>query len=90
MFPSKPSDIPKTDYQFVETVEENEKMHSTRDIQRAKIARNACQAAGSPSMQDFKHMIRSNVIKDCPITLLVGGLQTQQWKMELSDTTGTW
>ena len=38
-------------------------------IQRAKIARNAYQAAGSPSMQDFKCMIRSNVIKDCPITL---------------------
>ena len=36
MFPSEPSDIPKTDYQFVETVEENEKLHSARDIQRAR------------------------------------------------------
>ena len=41
MFPSEASDIPKTDYQFVETVEENKKMHLTRDIQRAKAARNA-------------------------------------------------
>ena len=53
----------------METAEENERMHSARDVQRAKIARNAHQAAGSPSMQDFKHMIHSNVIKDCPITL---------------------
>ena len=46
-------------HQFVEIVEENEKMHSARDIQRAKIARNAFQVAGSPSMQDFMYMICS-------------------------------
>ena len=78
MFPTETNDIPQTDYQFVETAEENEKMHSARDIQRAKIARNAHQAAGSPSMQDFKHMIRSNVIKDCPITL--DAIHVQQTK----------
>ena len=78
MFPTETSDIPQTDYQFVETAEENEKMHSARDVQRAKIARNACQAAGGPSMQDFKHMIHSNVIKDCPITL--DAIHVQQTK----------
>ena len=59
MFPTETNDIPQTDYQFVETVEENERMHSARDVQRAKIARNAHQAAGSPSIQDCGCIIRS-------------------------------
>ena len=41
MFPSDVNEVPKKSCQFVETAEENEKMHSARDIQRAKTARNA-------------------------------------------------
>ena len=41
-----------------ETVEENESVCSPRDVKRAKVARSACQAAGTPSIKDFKHELK--------------------------------
>ena len=59
------------DYKFcmVQTVQENKHFYTPRQIERAKLARMLYQAIGFPSIQDYKAVIKMNVIKNCPVTL---------------------
>ena len=54
--------------QFVNTVKDNTKYMSNRQMERAKAARKAMQALGTPTTNDFKAMIRMNLIKNVKIT----------------------
>ena len=54
--------------QMLNTVEDNLKFMSERQQKRAKAARKAYQAIGTPTAQDFKAMIRMNLIKNARIT----------------------
>ena len=56
------------DFCFVETVAENAKFFTNRQIEQAKKARKLYNVIGNPSVKDFKTLIRSNMIKNCPIT----------------------
>ena len=61
-------DNSKKDFCFVETVEENKKFYTDRQIERAKTARKLSQAIGNPSTKDFRALIQMNLIRNCPVT----------------------
>ena len=52
---------------LVQTVEENMKFHTPREIKRAKLARDLIAALGSPSVADLKAAIAMNAIADLPV-----------------------
>ena len=49
------------------TVAENRGNYSTAQFEQAKKARKLYHILGAPSTQNFKHIIRGNMIKDCPV-----------------------
>ena len=52
----------------VQTVEENMNLHTPREVKRAKAARDALVALGSPSVQDLKSALAMNAIANLPVT----------------------
>jgi hypothetical protein len=56
-------------FTLVNTVEENKLAYTNRQFERAKKARELYHALGTPSISDFKAIIRMNAIKNNPITL---------------------
>ena len=61
-------DNSKRDFCFTETVAENAKFYTKRQVEQAKMARKLYHAVGTPSIQDFRTLIRSNMIKNCPVS----------------------
>jgi hypothetical protein len=53
---------------FVNTVSENKEGFTKRQIKGAELARTLYKTLSYPSMKDFKWVIRSNQIKDFPVT----------------------
>jgi hypothetical protein len=53
---------------FVNTVSENKEGFTKRQIKSAELARTLYKTLSYPSMKDFKWVIQSNQIKDCPVT----------------------
>jgi hypothetical protein len=53
----------------IQTVEENMKMFTPRQIQQAKAARDLLASLGTPSIRDMKTAITTNSIKNVPITV---------------------
>ena len=58
----------KHDMQFVTTLEENKTFYTPRQFERAKMARDLYHAVGTPSIEDFKAIIKINAIKNNPVT----------------------
>jgi hypothetical protein len=58
----------KNQLAFVNTVSEN-KEGSKRQIKSAELAHTLYKTLSYPSMKDFKWVIQSNQIKDCPVTV---------------------
>ena len=54
---------------MVNTVAENKTMYTDRQFIRAKKARELYHAIGTPSISDFKAIIRINAIKNNPVTI---------------------
>jgi hypothetical protein len=54
---------------MIDSVEENAKNFTERQIKRAKEARQLYHALGSPSVHDFRAIIQTNAIRNLPITL---------------------
>ena len=54
---------------FPQTVADNARFYTNRQISRAKTARDLLHATGCPSVQDLKTIIKSNSIANCPVTL---------------------
>jgi hypothetical protein len=54
---------------FVNAVSENKTGFTKRKIKCAEITRNLYKTFSYPSMKYFKWVIRSNQIKDCPVTI---------------------
>ena len=52
----------------VQTVQENMKFHTPREIKRAKQARDLLATLGSPSIQDLKTALATNAIANVPVT----------------------
>ena len=67
---SKPTIFMQSNYQlYVSTIQENMKMFTPREVKDAKKARGLYQTLGTPSITDFKAIVKSNAIKNCPVTL---------------------
>jgi hypothetical protein len=62
--------IPKKykNMQFMSSVEENKKFYTPNQFERAKKARDLYHAIGTPSINDFKAMLRMNMISNNPVT----------------------
>jgi hypothetical protein len=58
------------DKMTVDKVRNNREGFTDRDYERAKWARKALGLVGYPSPKDFKHMLSSNMIKNCPVTFI--------------------
>ncbi|KAL7577185.1 hypothetical protein ACA910_003520 [Epithemia clementina (nom. ined.)] len=54
---------------MVETIEENKRMFTPRQVKRAKTAQALYYAIGTPSLKDFKMIVQSNVIRNSPVTV---------------------
>lgn len=54
--------------QLLNTVEENKSFYTQRQFDRAKRARDLYHALGTPSIHDFKAMLRMNSINNNPVT----------------------
>jgi hypothetical protein len=54
-------------YSFVETVAENMKLFTKRQIASAQQAHNLQAGLGFPSVQDYKWIVKANMLKDCPV-----------------------
>jgi hypothetical protein len=57
------------DFTFINTVDDNKKAFSKRQLKGAELARTLYATLGYPSIKDFKWVIQSNQIKDCPVTV---------------------
>jgi hypothetical protein len=53
---------------LVQTVQQNYEGYTKRKVLEAKEARRAIGMIGNPSEEDFKGMVRGNMIKNCPVT----------------------
>ncbi len=53
---------------MVTTIKENKTFYTPRQFDQAKKARNLYHAIGTPSIPEFKSVLRMNLIKNCPIT----------------------
>jgi hypothetical protein len=50
------------------TVEENKSKYTERDYQRVLAARQLQNTIGHKSTRDFLHIVKENLLKNCPIT----------------------
>ena len=51
------------------TVKENKEGFTKRQFDSAKVARAFYHIAGCPTLTNFKHIIRQNIFKNCPVTV---------------------
>jgi hypothetical protein len=54
---------------MVSTVKENLMGYTKRQIEDAKRARRLYHIVGCPTVENFKHILRQNIIKNCPVTI---------------------
>ena len=54
---------------LVSTVAENRKGYTLRQFERAKKARALYHIVGTPTVENFKALLKMNVIKNCPVTV---------------------
>ena len=69
---------------FVETVEENKRGLTQRHIKGAGLARSLYNTLAYPSGKDFQWVVRSNMIKDCPVTLDDTNVAQGIWGKDIS------
>jgi hypothetical protein len=73
---------------FVNTVSENKTGFTKRQIKCAEITRNMYKTLSYPSMKDFKWVIRSNQIKDHPVTIQDIDVATKIWGKNIATLKG--
>jgi hypothetical protein len=73
---------------FVNTVSENKTGFANRKIKCAEIAQNLYKTLSYPSMKDFKWVIWSNHIKDCPVKIQYIDVATKIWGKNIAALKG--
>ena len=53
---------------LISTLKENRRGYTQQQFEDAKRARKLYHAVGCPTIENFKHIIRQNIIKNCPVT----------------------
>jgi hypothetical protein len=64
----KPPKTPQFEHLLLNSVEENKSFYTEQQFERAKLARDLYHSLGTPSINDFKAMLRMNVINNNPVT----------------------
>ena len=59
----------KGEVTLLNTVEDLTDGFTKREVERATLARRVYSMVGRPSLKDFKNMVRSNLIRNCPLTV---------------------
>jgi hypothetical protein len=54
---------------LIETVQENKKGYTQRQFEDAKQARKLYHIIGCPTTENFKAILRQNIIRNCPVTV---------------------
>ena len=72
------------EFMFVNTVKENMKVFTKRQIQRANEARALFRKLGFPSTKDCKWAVMSNQIRDCPVTVPDIEVATKIWGKDIA------
>jgi hypothetical protein len=54
---------------LVDSVEENKLGYNKRQFVSAKRARKLYHTLGCPTVENFKHILRQNIFKNCPVTI---------------------
>jgi hypothetical protein len=73
---------------FFNTVSENKTDFTKRQIKCAELTRNLYKTLSYPSMKDFKWVIRSNQIKDCPVMIQVIDVAMKVWGKNIATLKG--
>ena len=73
---------------FVQSVADNEKHFTDRQIKRAKKARELLDVLGSPSVADLKAVIKMNAIKNNPVTLEDVDIATKVYGPDIASLKG--
>jgi hypothetical protein len=81
---------PRTNNQFafVSTVSQNMENFTKRQIKEARVARTLYGTLCYPSKSDFKWIIRSHQIKDCPVTVENVEVASQIWGDDIAALKG--
>ena len=53
---------------LVTTIKENLEVFSENQVERAKEAKRLYHKVGAPTVENFKYLIKGNMIKNCPVT----------------------
>jgi hypothetical protein len=69
----------------VNTVSENKEGFMKRQIKSAELARTLYNNLSHPSMKDFKWVIQSNQIKDCPVTVQDINMTRKIWGKNIAE-----
>jgi hypothetical protein len=69
---------------LVSTVSENKEGFTKRQIKVAETAREIYTTLSYPSMKDFKWVIHSNQIKDCPVTVQYVDVAIKMWDKNIA------
>ena len=75
-------------FTFINTITENMKQFTKQQIQRAEVARSLYAKLSYPSMKDFKWVVQSNQIKDCPVTVQDIDITTKVWGKDMAALKG--
>jgi hypothetical protein len=73
---------------FVNTVSENKEGFTKRQIKSAELAPTLYKTLSYPSMKDFKWVIQSNQIKDCPVTVKYIDVDLKIWGKNIAALKG--
>jgi hypothetical protein len=68
-----------SEFTFVNTVSENKAGFTKRQMMDAEVARSLYSKLNYPSWKDFKWIIQSNQIKDCPVTVKLVDTALKIW-----------
>jgi hypothetical protein len=68
----------------ISTVTENKKEFTKWQIQRAEVARSLYRKVGFPSVKDYKYVIQTNQIKDCPVTVTDIDIAFKIWGKDIT------
>ena len=69
---------------FMNTVAENKQDFMKHQIQHAEVARALCGKLGFPSTKDFKWVVLSNQIWNCPVTVADMEVASKIWGKDIT------
>jgi hypothetical protein len=77
---------------LINTLTENRKGYTLRQFERAKDARKLYHIVGTRTMDNFKSLLRMNIIKNCPVTVEDANITDQMFGPDMSSLKGksTW